>query len=254
MKTSIIIPMYQESAIIESTLDALLSYLDGRFGGEYELLLVDDGSRDGTKDLAAALVAERAKATPDGACADGRVLVLGYGENRGKGAAVRFGMLRARGDVRIFTDADLAYGCEVLGEVSARLETGKGKRPDIVIGSRDIHEDGYCGYSRLRRLVSRTYRAILRGFFSLSVTDSQCGIKGFTAAAAERIFSEARTDRYAFDFEIITLAERAGLQIAELPVCVVNNRKGRIRLFRDSFRMLRDVLATRKRLRGKSSF
>lgn len=251
MKTSIIIPMYNETAIIESTLDALLSYLDGRFGEDYELLLVDDGSRDGTRDLAAALVAERAKLYPCGACADGRVLVLGYAENRGKGAAVRYGMLNARGEIRIFTDADLAYGCEVLGEVAARFETVKGRRPDVVIGSRDIHKDGYRGYSRMRRFISRSYRAILRGFFSLSVSDSQCGIKGFTHLAAERIFSQAKTDRYAFDFEIITLAERAGLCIAELPVCVVCNRKGRIRLFRDSFRMLRDVLATRKRLRGK---
>ncbi len=276
---SIIIPTYNESAIIEGTLDALVAALDRDFGGGYELLFVDDGSRDGTADLLAALVAERAKLAPAGAFATGRVLVLSYPQNRGKGYAVRYGMLRARGEKRVFTDADLAYGTEVLSAVAERLapenailtapvcsETGENAENaenaegtpcdppakgvgDMVIGSRDLHEDGYRGYTPLRRFISRSYRAVLRGFFGLSVTDSQCGIKGFTAAAAERIFREAETDRYAFDFEIITLAARAGLRIEELPVCIVNNRKSRIRLFRDSTRMLRDVLATRRRLK-----
>ena len=287
---SIIIPTYNESAIIENTLDTLLSALTRDFGADFELLFVDDGSRDGTADLLAALIAERAKTDAKGAPADGRVLVLGYPENRGKGYAVRYGMLRARGQKRIFTDADLAYGTEVLAAVAARLTPKNGdkgvpvcseigKNPeislentanaapdadaactpdaapathgyaDVVIGSRDLHKDGYHGYSALRRLVSRTYRAVLRGLFGLKVTDSQCGIKGFTASAAARVFEEAETNRYAFDFEIIALASRAGLCIEELPVCILNNRKSRIRLVRDSARMLRDVIATHRRLK-----
>lgn len=302
LAVSIIIPTYNESAIIEKTLDALLSSLDRDFGRDYELLFVDDGSRDGTADLLAALVAEWAKLSPQGGCAEGRVLVLSYPQNRGKGYAVRYGMLRARGEKRIFTDADLAYGTDVLAAIAARLSCAKedftthgspeteenadfathgspeteengdfathgspetegnadfavrgsaSASADMVIGSRDIHEDGYHGYTPLRRFISRTYRALLRGFFALPVTDSQCGIKGFTAAAAEHIFREAECDRYAFDFELISLAARAQLRIEEYPVCIVNNRKSRIRLLRDSTRMLRDVLATRRRLGRK---
>lgn len=266
MRVSIVIPVYNESAIIENTLHTLVAYLDGCFGREYELLFVDDGSRDGTRDLAAALIAEQAKAHPTGAAAEGRILVIGYGENRGKGAAVREGMLRARGDIRLFTDCDLAYGTQVLGALYGTLtthaprlnaknweKTGEnGGYPALVaIGSRDIHPNGYRGYSALRRFVSRSYRALLRGFFGLSVSDSQCGIKGFTAAAANAIFPHAETNRYAFDFELLALADRASIPVIEHPVCVVNNRKTRIRLFRDSFRMLRDVLATHRRLKKK---
>lgn len=277
MRVSIVIPAYNESAIIEKTLQALTSYLDGRFGRDYELLFVDDGSRDGTRDLAAALIAEQAKTDPRSAAAEGRVLVIGYGENRGKGAAVREGMLRARGQIRLFTDCDLAYGTAVLGDLydtltthAPRLNAKNGAKtvsdagifpaktgeaeeyPALVaIGSRDIHPEGYRGYSPFRRFVSRTYRWVLRGFFGLTVTDSQCGIKGFTAAAAEAIFPVAETNRYAFDFEIISLADRAGIRVIEHPVCVVNNRKTRMRLFRDSFRMLRDVITTRRRLQKK---
>ena len=300
-RVSIIIPMYNESAIIEKTLSSLVSYLDGRFAQEYELLFVDDGSQDGTASVAAALVAEMAKMKAASAAAEGRLLVIGYRDNRGKGAAVREGMLRARGDVRIFTDCDLAYGTDVLGSFYDALAASAEKAaatssprptdadvkwedglypslqteaasitvgadlpdgpqavdeafavfPAIAIGSRDIHEDGYRGYTPFRRFVSRTYRAILRAFFALPVSDSQCGIKGFTAPAAERIFSVAETNRYAFDFEIITLATRARIPIRELPVCVVNNRKSRIRLVRDSARMLSDLVKTKRRLGRK---
>ena len=253
-RVSIIIPMYNESAIIEKTLSSLVSYLDGRFAQEYELLFVDDGSQDGTASVAAALVAEMAKMKAASAAAEGRLIVIGYRDNRGKGAAVREGMLRARGDVRIFTDCDLAYGTDLLGSFYDALAASAAKAPSaaaVAIGSRDIHEDGYRGYTPFRRFVSRTYRAILRAFFALPVSDSQCGIKGFTAPAAERIFSVAETNRYAFDFEIITLASRADIPIRELPVCVVNNRKGRIKLLRDSFRMLRDVLQTKRRMKKK---
>ncbi len=258
-KVSIIIPTYNESAIIEQTLSTLVCYLDTRFGRAYQLLFVDDGSRDGTADLVAALISEMAKTDPASAAAEGRILSLGYEDNRGKGAAVRYGMLRASGDIRIFTDADLAYGTDVLGAFYDALathgapeNTADAPRPSVIaIGSRDIHEDGYRGYTAYRRFVSRTYRAILRGFFGLAVSDSQCGIKGFTASAAERIFSVAETNRYAFDFELITLASRAGMPILELPVCVVNNRKSRIRLVRDTTRMLRDLIATKRRLGKK---
>lgn len=258
-RVSIVIPVYNESAIIENTLSTLVCYLDSRFGREYELLFVDDGSRDGTADLIAALIAEMAKTDPASAAADGRILSLGYPDNRGKGAAVREGMLRATGGVRIFTDADLAYGCDVLGQFYDALATHGAPEnaadaphpPAIAIGSRDIHEDGYRGYTPFRRFISRTYRAILRGFFGLTVSDSQCGIKGFTAAAAEKIFAAAETNRYAFDFELITLASRAKMPILELPVCVVNNRKSRIRLFRDSARMLTDLIKTKHRLGRK---
>ena len=167
-------------------------------------------------------------------------------ENRGKGAAVRLGMLTARGDWRIFTDCDLAYGPDA---VSAMLTAAAEGNAAVLVGSRAIAGDGYAGYSSLRKLASHVYLRILSSAAGFRHTDSQCGIKVFRADAAETLFSRAETDGWAFDFEILMLADRLGYPVSEYPVRVgASRRASKVRLVRDSVRMLREIARIRKRL------
>jgi dolichyl-phosphate beta-glucosyltransferase len=235
MKLTILIPMYNESAILADTLARLSSFARDRFGDGYEILLVDDGSTDGSADLA--------EAYPDG-----HLRVLRSTPNRGKGYAVRTGMLEARGACILFTDCDLAYGEEALGDLYDFMMAHP--TADAAVGSRALHPNGYEGYTFSRRLVSRAYRLLLRCFFGLRLSDSQSGLKGFRKPAAEAIFSRCETDRFAFDFEAIMIGQRLGFTFAEMPARVVYNRTGgSISLLRDSARMLRDLFRIRRRVK-----
>lgn len=231
---SVVIPFYNEEGVLPRTLPAVHAYLSGRFGEDFELILVDDGSTDASPDIADSLHLPHTR-------------VLRTPKNRGKGHAVRTGMLAATGGILLFTDCDLAYGCDVIGELYDFLTDDPGA--DMVVGSRAAHPDGYAGYSFFRRLFSRTYRALLRLFFALPVSDSQSGIKAFRRECAHAVFSLCRTDRYAFDFEVIMIGSRLGFSVREYPVRILHNEKGKIRFFRDSTRMLRDLFRIRRYVR-----
>ena len=235
IRISLIIPMYNETEILPDTVERVSSYMRAKYKEDYEVLYVDDGSRDGSADLVEKI-------------ADDRTRVLRNAENHGKGYVVRQGMLSACGRVRVFTDCDLAYGTDMIGEAADFLENN----PDCgaVIGSRDKHPEGYAGYSFIRRLASRTFRLVLRLFGGLKLSDSQSGIKGFTSEAAEAIFSRAETNGFAFDFEAILLADKCGIKFGEIPAKVVGNRPGHVRLLRDSFRMLREIHRIKKRVKN----
>lgn len=235
MKISVCIPMYNESAIIGETAKTLVGALNERFGEDWELLLCDDGSTDGTADIAR----EQTKAQP-------RVRVIGYPENRGKGCAVRTAMLAARGDYVLFTDADLAYGTDVIGQaVDAFAELSD---CDLIIGSRNLGKDGYEGYTFLRKLASKTYIRVLCMVGGFRLTDSQCGCKAFTRHAALEIFRRMETDGFAFDFEALMWAEQLGFRVGEMPVRVINHRASKIHLLRDSLRMLGDLRRIKRRV------
>ena len=166
MKLSVIIPMYNESKIIEQTARNLFSYLNGRFDS-YELIFSDDGSTDGCGDLV------RNLQLPN-------VRVTGYKENRGKGCAIRTAMLEAEGDLIVFTDADLAYGTEMIGTVyDFYMEQSKNREVHMILGSRNLHKNGYEEYSRLRKILSKVYIRILCLVGGFHLSDSQCGFKAF---------------------------------------------------------------------------
>ncbi len=236
MKISVCIPMYNENRVIEQTAKTLSAYMQAHFE-DYEILFCSDGSSDGCDETV------RALALPN-------VRVIGYAQNRGKGYAVRTAMLEATGDIRMFTDADLAYGTDVIEQVANAFVANP--QADLVIGSRNLNKDGYEGYTFIRRLASKVYIRVLciAGGFRLS--DSQCGCKAFTARAAQTIFPKCEVNGFAFDFEAILWAVKLQYQIAEIPVRVINHGESKVHIIRDTFRMLKDLRKMRKRIKKAS--
>ena len=147
----------------------------------------------------------------------------------------------------MFTDADLAYGTDVIGRVRDAFVAHP--EADMVIGSRNLSKDGYEGYTFIRKLASKTYIKVLciAGGFKLS--DSQCGCKAFTGDAVKKIFPRCEVDRFAFDFEAILWAVKYGMTIHEIPVKIINHRESSVNLVRDTLKMLRDLTKMKRRIK-----
>ena len=237
MKLSVCIPMYNERAVIADTAKQLADALDARFAGDYELIFSDDGSTDGSADCVRALELP---------C----VRVVGYPENRGKGCAVRTAMLAANGEIALFTDADLAYGTDVIVQ-AVELFSEHPERA-VIVGSRNLEKDGYIGYTFWRRVASKAYIRVLCMVGGLKLSDSQCGFKAFRKDAAQAIFSRCRTNGFAFDLEAILWAQALDFKVSEMPVRVLVHRDSKIRLVRDAFRMFRNVIGIRRDVAKRS--
>jgi len=221
---SVVVPALNEEDRLPRTLERIVSHLGRRREG-YELVVVDDGSRDRT--------AERAKAAG--------AIVLRNETNRGKGYAVRRGMLAARGSRRLMTDADLSTPIEELDRLCARMDEGH----DVVIGSRalpgariEVRQPWY------RENTGRFFNLFVRALAVPGVTDTQCGFKLFSEAAARDVFSSARLDGFSFDVEALFLARRKGYRIAEVPVVWRNDAASRVSLLR-GFLAFPDLLRIR---------
>lgn len=237
MKISLIIPMYNESSIVENAIDTFYGYMKETFS-DWELVFVDDGSTDNCADSVRAASLK-----------DGRIRLISYTPNRGKGYAVRCGMLESNGDISVFTDCDNAYGTDVIGKIAALFEENDA---DVIVGSRNMDKSGYDGYTFIRRVASKTYIKILNlftGFSKYHLTDSQCGFKGFRTEAAKKIFSHCEVDRFAFDLEAIMISSKCGYKFAQMPVKVINHRESKVNVFSDAFKMLSDVRKMKKRIK-----
>lgn len=230
---TLIIPMYNENGIIRDTANTLHQYMSKNFES-YEILFCDDGSTDACGEAVAQMQLP---------C----VRVLGYKQNRGKGFAVRTAMLEAEGEIVMFTDADLAYGTDVIKRAYNTLKDA----PDmsVLIGSRNLTKDGYDGYTTLRRIASKLYIQILGFIGGFKLSDSQCGCKAYTSVAAKDIFTRCKVDRFAFDFESIIWAQALGYSICEMPVKIINHRASSVHILRDSLKMLKDIINIRKRVK-----
>ena len=237
MKLSVVIPMYNESSIISDSAVEFDNYLSSNFD-DYELVFADDGSTDGCGDA----VLEYAKEHKN-------VRLVRYEKNRGKGCAVRTGLLETDGDIAMFTDCDIAFGVDVIGRVFEYFKNNPDKK--MVVGSRNLSADGYEGYTFIRKLASKIYIKVLGVLGGFKLSDSQCGVKGFTKEAAHEIFSRCETDGFAFDFEAIMTASALGYSIGELPVKIINHRESKIHVLSDSFKMIRDVMKIKKRVKKK---
>ncbi len=236
MHISLCIPMYNEQKLLGQTMDTVRRDMEKWYGSDWEVLWVDDGSTDDTR----AIAMKRAEDCPG-------FRVLSYDGNRGKGYAVRTGVLASRGDVVVFTDCDLAYGTEVVRQIDDILR--ENPVADAVMGSREAHPEGYAGYTPLRRFASRSCKRMLRTVGRLPVSDSQSGIKGFRGDFARRVFALCQEERFSLDYEMIMIASKMGAHLVEMPVKIVFHRPGNVRLVRDSYRMVRDMIRIRRRIR-----
>jgi glycosyltransferase involved in cell wall biosynthesis len=202
---SIIIPAYNEQARLPDTLRRVEQYLREGNWSFYEILVVDDGSSDGT-----------AEAATKFATAHPNIRVLRNPGNRGKGFSVRHGMLEAQGEWRLFSDADLSTPIEELEKLWRAVEPGKYR---VAIGSRAIdrsligvHQPGF------RETMGRVFNLAMRMMTGLSIADTQCGFKLFQRQVAEEVFPRQTLERFGFDAEILYIAAQRGYSIAEVPV------------------------------------
>jgi len=228
---SVVIPAYNEEARIGPTVEATRAYLAAR-GGDWELLIVDDGSSDRTVDVALAA-----------AGGDARVRVLAQPRNRGKGAAVRAGMLAAAHARVLFSDADLATPIEELAKLEARLDGGA----DVAIASRALPDsDIRTRQHPAREMMGRTFNVIVRVLVLGGIHDTQCGFKLFSRAAARDLFARATIDGFAFDVEVLWLA-RGRWRVEEVPVTWRHVEESKVSPGTDATRMLLDLLRLRIR-------
>jgi len=227
---SLIIPAYNESVRIRPTLHALLRHLHEQ-NWDAEILVVNDGSSDDT----AQIVREFGKA-------HSQVLLIENPGNRGKGYSVRNGMLHARGDICLFTDADLSSPITEAQKLFDAIAQGA----DLAIGSRWLRSELQTERQPLyRQLFGRVFNLVLRVVLGLRFADTQCGFKAFRHDAAQRIFPLQRIERWGFDPEILFLARRAGLRVDEIPVIWAHSEGTRLHPFRDGMRMFVEVLRIR---------
>jgi dolichyl-phosphate beta-glucosyltransferase len=227
---SIVIPAYNESSRIRPTLDEILRYTT-EHGWDVEILVVDDGSRDNTAEVIREYAAKHAQ-----------VQLIQNPGNRGKGYSVRNGMLHARGEVCLFTDADLSSPITEAQKLFDAISGGA----DVAIGSRWLRAELQTERQPLyRQLFGRIFNLVLRIFLGLHYADTQCGFKAFRREAAQRIFPLQKIERWGFDPEILFLARRMGLKAAEVPVLWAHSEGTRLHPFRDGMRMFVDVLHTR---------
>jgi dolichyl-phosphate beta-glucosyltransferase len=227
---TIVIPAYNESVRIRPTLHALLRHIREQ-NWDAEILVVNDGSSDDT----AQIVREYGKTHP-------QVLLLENPGNRGKGYSVRNGMLHARGDICLFTDADLSSPIIEAQKLFDAINQGA----EIAIGSRWLRTELQTERQPLyRQLFGRIFNLALRVILRLHFADTQCGFKAFRRDAAQRIFPLQKIERWGFDPEILFLARRAGLQVKEVPVLWAHSEGTRLHPFRDGMRMFLEVLRIR---------
>ncbi|HEX4706488.1 MAG TPA: dolichyl-phosphate beta-glucosyltransferase [Candidatus Udaeobacter sp.] len=234
---TVVIPCYNEAMRIGGTLRSTLDYLAAN-APDSELIVVNDGSTDST----AAIARERLAGAPVAA------RLLENFPNRGKGAAVRSGLLAAREPIGLFSDADLSTP---LGETPKLIEPIANGDIDIAFGSRALDRSLIGVHQPWRREQGgRVFNLLVRVATGLPFWDTQCGFKAFRLDVCRPILEAARIDGFAFDVELLFLAHRAGLRIREIPVRWNHAEGSKVSFFRDSLRMLREVIALRARGRS----
>jgi len=230
---SVIIPAFNEESCLEATLIKIISYLQGRGGeGSWEIIVVDDGSHDRTREKAGAFFSQG-------------VLLLSNPVNMGKGFSVKKGVLRARGEFIIFTDADLSTPIKEAEGLLSALRSGS----DIAVASRALPQSRILRPQPLcRALLGRVFLWFVHRLNLKELSDTQCGFKAFRRDAALALFSSMRIDGYAFDVELLLLARRLALRVAQVPVSWQDSGHSTISVLSlQTMRMLWDIFLLRWR-------
>jgi dolichyl-phosphate beta-glucosyltransferase len=243
--TSLVFPTYNPGAVLERTWRDVERFLR-QAPGNWEILFVCDGCTDDSAARLEALVRDEAE----------RVRVLAYAPNRGKGYAVRHGLAAARGQWRLFTDVDLAYGLDDVLRVAVALHAGA----DVAIASR-LHPDSRLilpphlqGYAYRRHLQSLIFSALVRLLLPLTQRDTQAGLKGLNARTADLLLPHFTCDGFGFDCELLTACVRQGLAIAEVPVCVRYDDAASTTGWRAMSRMVGELWRIRRAWRRRPPF
>jgi glycosyltransferase involved in cell wall biosynthesis len=227
---SIIIPAYNEEARLPDTLEKIAVYIRAS-GRETEVLVVDDGSTDGT-----AAAAEQMHSRV------GDLRVISNGVNRGKGYSVRHGMLKARGRLALFTDADLSAPIEEAGKLLAAVDS----EFDVAIGSRAMNRSLISArQSRFREFAGIVFNTVVRLCLRLPFVDTQCGFKAFKRERCKIVFEQQRIEGFGFDPELLYLARHHGLRAIEIPVRWAHSPGTKVSMLRDSVQMFADVFIIR---------
>jgi dolichyl-phosphate beta-glucosyltransferase len=230
MKLSVVVPCYNEEQRLPRTIELIERFLDAR-GGLYELILVDDGSADGTRK-----VMEQAAARHAG------VRIVAMPRNRGKGRALAEGVKVSQGETVLVTDADLSTPIEELEKLEAALASGAG----IGIASRSVKGSRVeLAQPIYRVLMGKAFNLIVQAVLLPGIWDTQCGFKLFRGDVARDVFAGLTTDGFGYDPEVLYLAKRKGVRIAEVPVVWRNSAPTKVMAVRSSLDMFRHVLRVR---------
>lgn len=229
---SIVIPAYNEERRLPATLEGVLAYLRGANFSSAEVLVVDDGSRDRTADIAREFASRHSE-----------IRLLENPGNRGKGYSVRHGMLEARGDWILFTDADLSAP---IAELDKLLGAARERGARVAIGSRALDRSLITIHqSMFREQAGRIFNLCMRMVTGLNLWDTQCGFKLFEAHAAREIFRRQRLDGFSFDVEALFLARKLGFRTVEVPVRWSHAEGTKVSMFSDSLLMFADLFQVR---------
>jgi glycosyltransferase involved in cell wall biosynthesis len=223
---SVVIPAFNECRRLGESLARIADYIDAR-ALDAEVIVVDDGSTDGTGDLARRLLGTRGGSVVENAA------------NRGKGRAVRRGVLEARGRLVLITDADLSCPIDQYAPLAAAM---RARELDVAMGSRSLPQSSIeVRQHRGRELMGQTFNALVRAATGLPYGDTQCGFKLVRTDTTRRIFEQLTVDGFAFDVELLLLCRRAGLRVGEVPIVWRNSPDSRVSLVGDPTRMLIDL-------------
>lgn len=226
---SIIIPAFNESKRIQFALKTIVQYLENRF--DYEIIVIDDGSTDNTFDSVMEIIKNNQK-----------IKYLKNEKNYGKGFSIKKGMLCAKKEYLLFSDADLSTPIEEVEKLIKYLEEGY----DIAIGSRSLKDSEILIKQPFyRRIIGKTFNLLVKFFGLAEFNDTQCGFKLFKKEVALEIFKKVKIDHFAFDVEVLYLAKKKGYSIKEVPVQWKNSPASRIKPLLDSLKMFIDLIKIR---------
>ena len=227
---SIIVPAYNEEALIATTLDCLHSYLAVR-PESFEIIVVDDGSQDHTVSFV-----QRSQKTTD------KIRLLINSQNMGKGFSIQRGVLESRGRIIIFTDADLPYELDAIDGFLQALQNGC----DLAIGSRVLPGSEVRGVPMLRYVAGQIFSWMVQAVLFQGLPDTQCGFKSFKAEAAKEIFRRVTIGGFGFDVEMLFIARKRKYAIQPVPVHMIEHRqRSRVRLMTDSVKMFANLFMVR---------
>ncbi len=228
MTLSVVIPAYNEEQRIGETLEKISYFLDTVFK-DYEIIVVDDCSEDKTRKI----VLEHQKK-------DKNIRLLLNAKNKGKGYSVKKGVLNAKYDLILFSDADLATPIEEIAKFMHFMKLGY----DVVIASRNMKKSNIVIKQPIyRQMLGKSFPLLVNFVLLPGIKDTQCGFKLFKKSAAKKIFSRTTLDGFAFDVEILYLARKYKLKVKELPVTWIDKKGSKVSPVRDSYRMFKDILA-----------